>query len=135
MTANVQISGKSQSGIIFVVGGNDVDDFKLNLAGVLGGDTATADQIIDACAALITPASAGGSPAPAGTPADFQQAAANVTKAFPQAQPVVAQGPAPVCAHGQRTYKEGTAASTGRQWRAWMCPAPKGQSCPPEWIR
>lgn len=39
----------------------------------------------------------------------------------------------PVCHHGPKQYKTGV--KNGKQWAAWMCPAPKGTAgqCPPEW--
>lgn len=41
---------------------------------------------------------------------------------------------APTCQHGTKVYKTGN----GRkgQWKAWMCPSPKGtpDQCPPEWL-
>lgn len=40
----------------------------------------------------------------------------------------------PSCAHGPRTAKSG--ASAKGPWRAWMCPAPKGDpsQCQPDWV-
>lgn len=52
----------------------------------------------------------------------------------PQHQPQQGQSATPQCQHGARQFKQGTSRD-GRPWRAWMCPAPKGQSCPPEWVR
>lgn len=39
----------------------------------------------------------------------------------------------PVCAHGEMVYKTGTGAKG--PWKAWMCTAPKGQTCTPIWDR
>ena len=41
----------------------------------------------------------------------------------------------PICKHGPKLRKTGMG-KNGKQWDAWMCPAPKGQpdQCPPEWI-
>lgn len=41
----------------------------------------------------------------------------------------------PVCKHGPRQYKEGMSAKG--KWRAWMCPAQKGDptQCSPDWIK
>lgn len=54
------------------------------------------------------------------------------------AAPAPAGGPGtpPVCQHGSKLYKTGTA-KTGRQWQAWFCPAPGNDpsQCEKEWIR
>lgn len=52
----------------------------------------------------------------------------------------VAAAPAasgPTCKHGAMTYKEGVSAKTGKPWKAWMCPSPKGtpDQCPADFIR
>lgn len=62
MTANIQISGKADNGVIFVVGGNDVDEFLVNVQSVVG-DRQTAEDILAHAGRLITPASTG-APAP-----------------------------------------------------------------------
>lgn len=105
-----QISGKSHSGIIFVVAGEDFDIFRANLI-ALYGDAAPADETIRVATQLVTPGSAAnaaqGPPAqqqaPAGPPAyqpqqappqqtyqpQTQQDASNVIQgAFPQAQQI-----------------------------------------------
>lgn len=43
----------------------------------------------------------------------------------------------PTCKHGQMVYKEGVSQKTGKPWKAWMCPAPKGtpDQCPADFIR
>lgn len=46
--------------------------------------------------------------------------------------PLKAEGP--ICKHGAMTYKSGTA-KNGKPWKAWMCVAPKGQTCDPIWDR
>lgn len=42
---------------------------------------------------------------------------------------------APGCPHGTKTFREGKGKS-GKPWRAWFCPAPKGTAgqCKPTWI-
>ena len=52
----------------------------------------------------------------------------------PAAPPSFANATVPSCAHGPRTAKSG--ASAKGPWRAWMCPAPKGDpsQCQPEWV-
>lgn len=54
-------------------------------------------------------------------------------------QPAVTATPstAPTCKHGAMTYREGMSQKTGKPWRAWMCPAPKGtpDQCPADFLR
>lgn len=50
-------------------------------------------------------------------------------------QGVQQQGANPQCIHGVKVYKTGQGQKG--PWKAWMCPAPKGDptQCSPEWIR
>lgn len=66
-------------------------------------------------------------PAPAGIPQ--QQTFAPVPP--PSVAPATA---VPVCHHGTKTAKKGNGAKG--EWRAWMCPAPKGTAdqCSPAWV-
>jgi hypothetical protein len=43
---------------------------------------------------------------------------------------------APPCAHGTRTFVQ-AAPGSGKTWKAWMCPQPKGATdkCDPQWIK
>lgn len=43
----------------------------------------------------------------------------------------------PTCKHGAMTYRTGISAKTGKEWKAWMCPAPKGtpDQCPADFLR
>lgn len=75
MTANIQLSAKANDGKIFVVGGDNFDDFYVNLVAVNGGDTAATDAIINEAKQLLAPVSA------------ERAALDNARKAFPQAQP------------------------------------------------
>jgi len=52
-------------------------------------------------------------------------------------QPAPAPGGAPTCQHGTKIYKTGTAQATGREWKAWFCPASSSDpsQCPKDWIR
>lgn len=52
------------------------------------------------------------------------------------AAPVQASS-SPTCKHGAMTYREGVSSKTGKAWKAWMCPAPKGtpDQCPADFIR
>jgi hypothetical protein len=44
---------------------------------------------------------------------------------------------APTCKHGAMTYRTGISQKTGKEWKAWMCPAPKGtpDQCPADFLR
>lgn len=66
--------------------------------------------------------------APAGIPQ--QQTFAPV----PPPSVAPATSSAPVCHHGTKTAKKGNGAKG--EWRAWMCPAPKGTAdqCSPAWV-
>lgn len=46
-------------------------------------------------------------------------------------------GEARVCKHGDMTYKSGVSAKTGKAWKAFMCPSPKGtpDQCEAQWLR
>lgn len=155
MTANIQISGKANNGIIFVVGGNDVDDFIVNLTALTGsGDTARA--IAREAAALITPPTVGGVPGRD----EFQQAAQNIQNAFPGSQPDSrngqqgygyqqeqpqqqrqASGPPPgvqppLCNHGwARKYVAGVSKKTNKPYKMWACEADRNEQCEPIFIR
>jgi hypothetical protein len=62
---------------------------------------------------------------------------AAATPQYQQPAPAGAPGAAPVCQHGAKLYRSGTAQATGREWKAWFCPASSSDStqCPKEWIR
>jgi hypothetical protein len=62
------------------------------------------------------------------------EAAFNTTPVAAPA-PVVAEGQAPTCKHGNMAYRTGTSARG--PWRAWMCAAPKGAAdkCEPIFLR
>jgi hypothetical protein len=49
--------------------------------------------------------------------------------------PVVTEGQAPTCKHGNMTFRSGTSARG--PWKAWMCSAPKGAAdkCDPIFLR
>ena len=88
-----------------------------------------------------------GTSAPAANPVATVQAVfpdAQVTQVTPTAAPVQqpvqdASSAAPagaVCRHGNMTWKTGIG-KTGKEWKAWMCPAPQGAAdkCDPQWVR
>ena len=61
-----------------------------------------------------------------GTPAPTVASVAESFGATPVAAsaPVVTEGQAPTCKHGNMVHRTGTSARG--PWRAWMCAAPKG---------
>jgi hypothetical protein len=65
VTLNVQVSVKKSDGTIYVVGGENPDEFAANLMGTLQ-DQEVVDAIFADMLHSFTPASAGASPAPAG---------------------------------------------------------------------
>jgi predicted component of type VI protein secretion system len=87
MTSNIQVSGKANNGIIFVVGGDSYDDFYTNLLAVNDSDEARTTSTVAQLRELVNV----GGPV-AQTPAQsFQQAEQVVAQSFPQAQPVQQQ--------------------------------------------
>ena len=72
-----------------------------------------------------------------GTPAPTVASVAESFGATPVAAPapVVTEGQAPTCKHGNMVHRTGTSARG--PWRAWMCSAPKGAAdkCDPIFLR
>ena len=72
-----------------------------------------------------------------GTPAPTVASVAESFGATPVAAPapVVTEGQAPTCKHGNMTFRTGTSARG--PWKAWMCSAPKGAAdkCDPIFLR
>lgn len=165
MTNALQVSGKKHSGEIYVVGGSNFDDFYQNLLGLYQGDVTSVDALVSDVRSTLLPISAGSAAPPFTPnvtpqqyqqPANVEQAVQNLQAAGMQPTPVVpgvivpngqyqsqprpaAAAPpgqqAPLCEHGHpREFKSGTSAG-GKDWKAWMCPLPKGSSCSPQWIR
>jgi hypothetical protein len=71
------------------------------------------------------------------TPAPTVASVAESFNATPVAAPapVVTEGQAPTCKHGNMTFRTGTSARG--PWKAWMCSAPKGAAdkCDPIFLR
>ena len=119
MTHKVQVSGKDRNGNIYVIGGDDVDDFLGVAVGVLGGEDAQA--VLDGFKHIL-PLSAGSEPTVAAVAA---QLGATV---------VSGGGDSPVgppCPHGPRQWKEGTS-KAGKAYKGWFCGA-NVDDCRPEW--
>lgn len=124
MTAQIQISGKAANGIIFVVGGENYDDFYANLLATLG-NTAEVDATIAAARQLISASPTSAAPAQSAPQQQTQQ------------QPVAAaDSNAPVCAHGTRVWKEGISSKNNKPWKMWACPSQdRNAQCEPSWVR
>lgn len=58
MTLAVQVSYKKSDGTIYVIGGDDVDQFTANLFAVVGGDQEMVDAIFADMISCLTPMSA-----------------------------------------------------------------------------
>lgn len=89
-----------------------------------------AHESLQACYDLIVAARAVGhvaEPAPV-------QATATAAPAT-EAPSAFTNASVPQCQHGAKTAKTGSSAKG--PWRAWMCPAPKGDpsQCAPDWVR
>jgi hypothetical protein len=113
VTANVQVSYRDNAGRIFVIGGENFDEFYANSVDLIG-DTA-ARQLTEDFQLLVNPEAA---PAVAAAGPVRANAAAPARAA---AAPVPG---APTCEHGARTHRTGVG-SKG-PWSAWFCPQPKG---------
>ena len=72
-----------------------------------------------------------------GAPAPTVASVAESFNATPVAAPapVVTEGQAPTCKHGNMTFRTGTSARG--PWKEWMCSAPKGAAdkCDPIFLR
>ncbi len=161
MTANIQLSGKSASGIIAVVGGDNFDDFYQNLVAFLGGDVNTADATIREASRLIVPPTAHADPYADQAIQNLQQAGLNPQPLPPQQHQPQQQYPqqpapqhqtppqapqrqisgpppgqqAPLCEHGYaREFKSGTS-KAGKSYKMWSCPMDRDQQCEPVWLR
>ena len=58
MTQAVQVSFKKSDGTIYVVGGDDVDDFDTNLVALAGGDRTLADDVLADMVRTLSPMAA-----------------------------------------------------------------------------
>lgn len=78
----------------------------------------------------------GNPPVPAFQPAPNQGYVQQAPPQQPQL-PAAAQPSAPFCTHGQRVFISGISQKTGREWKAWACPADRNDpsKCDKEWIR
>lgn len=97
---------------------------------------ALAHESLQQCYDLLVAARAVGNvAAPAPIQATATAAPVAQTAAPSDAPSAFANATVPQCQHGAKTAKSG--ASAKGPWRAWMCPAPKGDpsQCAPDWVR
>lgn len=124
MTANIQLSAKHPDGRIFVIGGDNFDEFFANAVAFFPAEQA--ERVVEEFQFLLDP-----SAAPA------VEAAAPLRTGAPAAAPTAAASApgAPMCDHGPRTFRTGKSAKGN--WSAWFCAAPqstpKAQQCEPLW--
>lgn len=113
--ATVSVNGKLSNGTLVSVGGVGYDDFHANLIGFLDGDVDTAQDVLEAARAAITPVTAD---------SGFAAAEANVAAAFPppvQTAPAGGQGEAPMGANGKpkRWVPPGVSKKTGKPYQGF----------------
>jgi hypothetical protein len=128
--ANFQVSSKLSDGRIFLIAGNNADEFKTNLTQILGD--VGAENLISTMATSLE-----------GAPMSYATAVGNLAQglgATPVSSPTQtftqSTGPSGrTCKHGEMTKRTGAGAKG--PWKAFMCPSPKGtpDQCEPAWIR
>ena len=146
MSIKFQISDKRGDAILVVVSEADTVEqaesafaAAVGLAGLGGAyesfGTPNPVAALPAAAMVTRPAQEPWGNPPVQPMQQYQQAPQLPAAAAPA--PAGAPGPAPVCQHGSKLYREGTSASNGRAWKAWFCPAPGNDptQCAKEWLR
>ena len=142
MAGNFQVSSKLNDGRIFVVAGENYNEFKTNLESLVG--TVDTDVIMN----IMTSSLLGSViPSPTQTKAEYAHEDAmnaRIAAAFPGSTivtptpPGVANASTPSgreCVHGAMTKREGAGAKG--PWKGFMCPTPKGTAdqCPPVFVK
>jgi hypothetical protein len=117
-----QINYKLNDGTLINLYATDVKDLETGLA-----DLGMVATLIKSTGSDLH----GGAPAP--TVASVAESFNATPVAAPA--PVVTEGQAPTCKHGNMTFRTGTSARG--PWKAWMCSAPKGavDKCDPIFLR
>jgi hypothetical protein len=125
-----QANFKTASGALYNVYANSTEEFisALNDMGDLVGVITSVEQALatgHTVAQHIPLAPASQQPAPV-QQAPVQQPVQDASSAAPSA---------PMCRHGAMEWKTGS--KNGKDWKAWMCSAPKGATdkCDPQWVR
>lgn len=142
---NYVVNSKTAKGTIVTVRADTVAELNANLEAFIDGGLAHMITMFE------TDVITGGN----GAPTQTNSALDVITQAFPEAVVVsetpIAQAPAfapvpppqaqqvaqPVvgtktCPHGPMTPRKGMGAKG--EWKAYFCPAPKGQQCDPAWL-
>jgi hypothetical protein len=122
----IQVNYKLNDGTMVNVYATDQADLEASL---------TVVQDLTALIATTGQALAGVGAIPAQT-INVNERVAELRAAAPTAT-APANPSAPTCKHGAMTYRTGISQKTGKEWKAWMCPAPKGtpDQCPADFIR
>ena len=126
-----QANFKTASGALYNVYASSTEEFisALNDMGDLVAVITSVEQALatgQTIAQHIPLAPASQQAAPVQAPAPVQQPVQDASSAAPSA---------PMCRHGAMEWKTGS--KNGKEWRAWMCSAPKGapDKCDPQWVR
>lgn len=126
-----QANFKTASGALYNVYASSTEEFisALNDMGDLVAVITSVEQALatgQTIAQHIPLAPASQQVAPVQAPAPVQQPVQDASSAAPSA---------PMCRHGAMEWKTGS--KNGKDWKAWMCSAPKGAAdkCDPQWVR
>jgi hypothetical protein len=126
-----QANFKTASGALYNVYASSTEEFisALNDMGDLVAVITSVEQALASghtVAQHIPLAPASQQVAPQQAPAQVQQPVRDASSAAPSA---------PMCRHGAMEWKTGS--KNGKDWKAWMCSAPKGATdkCDPQWVR
>jgi hypothetical protein len=126
-----QANFKTASGALYNVYASSTEEFisALNDMGDLVAVITSVEQALatgQTIAQHIPLAPASQQAAPVQAPAPVQQPVQDASSAAPSA---------PMCRHGAMEWKTGS--KNGKDWKAWMCSAPKGAAdkCDPQWVR
>jgi len=126
-----QANFKTASGALYNVYASSTEEFisALNDMGDLVAVITSVEQALatgQTIAQHIPLAPASQQAAPVQAPAPVQQPVQDASSAAPSA---------PMCRHGAMEWKTGS--KNGKDWKAWMCSAPKGATdkCDPQWVR
>ena len=126
-----QANFKTASGALYNVYASSTEEFisALNDMGDLVAVITSVEQALatgQTIAQHIPLAPASQQAAPVQAPAPVQQPVQDASSAAPST---------PMCRHGAMEWKTGS--KNGKDWKAWMCSAPKGAAdkCDPQWVR
>ena len=126
-----QANFKTASGALYNVYASSTEEFisALNDMGDLVAVITSVEQALatgHTVAQHIPLAPASQQATPVQAPVQVQQPVQDASSAAPSA---------PMCRHGAMEWKTGS--KNGKDWKAWMCSAPKGAAdkCDPQWVR